>query len=208
MLGIPFGIAGSLFAALLLNNDFRCSRMKRVYGAVVLTVVLIVACGMLILAGAGSTAMTLLICGIVGTVLVLGSVGGQTVYRTLFYFPSFTAGVATYILWKNFTARKRSHQQCSSAGAGPDYACCGVHLSDDRPCAFRGFPGRHGTRLFLCPVPCDCQLEKRGNRHVELYGSRLSCFRSLCCAASSGAVCRGAARSDCRSSLWQPFSRF
>ena len=44
--------------------------------------------------------MTLLICGIVGTVLVLGSVGGQTVYRTLFYFPSFTAGVATYILWK------------------------------------------------------------------------------------------------------------
>lgn len=24
----------------------------------------------------------------------------QTVYRTLFYFPSFTAGVATYILWK------------------------------------------------------------------------------------------------------------
>ena len=100
MLGIPFGIAGSLFAALLLNNDFRCSRMKRVYGAVVLTVVLIVACGMLILAGAGSTAMTLLICGIVGTVLVLGSVGGQTVYRTLFYFPSFTADVATYILWK------------------------------------------------------------------------------------------------------------
>ena len=91
MLGIPFGIAGSLFAALLLNNDFRCSRMKRVYGAVVLTVVLIVACGMLILAGAGSTAMTLLICGIVGTVLVLGSVGGQTVYRTLFYGKNFTA---------------------------------------------------------------------------------------------------------------------
>ena len=100
MLGIPFGIAGSLCAALMLNNDFRCSRTKRVYGIVIVTVVLIVACVMLILAGAGSTAMTLLVCGIVGTVLVLGSVGGQTVYRTLFYFPSFTAGVATYILWK------------------------------------------------------------------------------------------------------------
>ena len=100
MLGIPFGIAGSLGAALMLNNDFRCSKMRRVYGIVIVTVILIVACLMLILAGAGSTAMTLLVCGIVGTILVLGSVGGQTVYRTLFYFPSFTAGVATYILWK------------------------------------------------------------------------------------------------------------
>ena len=100
MLGIPFGIAGSLCAALMLNNDFRCSRMRRVYGIVIVTVILIVSCSMLILAGAGSTAMTLLVCGIVGTILVLGSIGGQTVYRTLFYFPSFTAGVATYILWK------------------------------------------------------------------------------------------------------------
>ena len=100
MLGIPFGIAGSLCAALMLNNDFRCSRMRRVYGIVIVTVILIVSCSMLILAGAGFTAMTLLVCGIVGTILVLGSIGGQTVYRTLFYFPSFTAGVATYILWK------------------------------------------------------------------------------------------------------------
>ena len=100
MMGIPFGVAGSLGAALLLNNDFRGGRTRQVYGIVIVTVVLTVSCAALVLTGMGAVAMTMLVCGTVGVVLLGGSIGGQTVYRTLFYFPSFTAGVATYILWK------------------------------------------------------------------------------------------------------------
>jgi multiple sugar transport system permease protein len=55
---------------------------------------------MLLLVGCGATAMTILVCGLAGTVLVSGAAGGRTVYRTLFYFPHFTAGVATFLLWK------------------------------------------------------------------------------------------------------------
>ena len=49
LIGIPFSIAGSLFLAILLNQNLR----------------------------------------------------GMTAYRTMFYLPSFTAGVALMILWKN-----------------------------------------------------------------------------------------------------------
>ncbi|MDD3154370.1 MAG: sugar ABC transporter permease [Victivallaceae bacterium] len=101
MLGIPFGMAGSLVAALLLNNDFRGSRRtKQVFWIVLLTILLTVSCCMLVLTGLGAAAMTLLVCAVAGAILIGGAFGGQSVYRTLFYFPSFTAGVATYILWK------------------------------------------------------------------------------------------------------------
>lgn len=100
MLGIPFGVGGSLFAALLLNHDFRGGKVKQLYGLMIVTVILTVGCGALVLAGMGAVAMTFLVCGTVGVIMIGGSVGGQTIYRTLFYFPSFTAGVATYILWK------------------------------------------------------------------------------------------------------------
>lgn len=99
MIGIPFGVAGSLAAAMLLNHDFKAGS-KKLYGIIILTIVMTVCCMMLVLVGMAATAMTLLVCGIAGAVIVGGSVGGQTVYRTLFYFPSFTSGVATYILWK------------------------------------------------------------------------------------------------------------
>ena len=99
MMGIPFGVAGSLVAALLLSADFK-GGSSRIWLSVVAAVGLLVGCGALILAGMGSTAMTILICGLVGVVLLGGSLGGQTIYRTLFYFPHFTAGVATFILWK------------------------------------------------------------------------------------------------------------
>lgn len=44
--------------------------------------------------------MTILMVSLLGGVFIIGSIGGKTVYRTLFYFPYFTAGVATFILWK------------------------------------------------------------------------------------------------------------
>ncbi|OGV32403.1 MAG: hypothetical protein A2020_00725 [Lentisphaerae bacterium GWF2_45_14] len=99
MMGIPFGIGGSLCSALLLSKNFR-GGSRRVWGMVIVTVMLIVSLGALVITGLGGTAMTMLICGLVGVILLSGSIGGQTIYRTLFYFPYFTAGVATFILWK------------------------------------------------------------------------------------------------------------
>ena len=99
MMAIPFGIAGSLLAAVLLSQDLgggsRRSRWLLVVGAVFVSGI-----GVLAMLGAGAAAMTLLIGGVAGLILTSGTLGGSTVYRTLFYMPHFTAGVATYILWK------------------------------------------------------------------------------------------------------------
>ena len=100
MIGIPFGVAGSLVAALLLNWDFNGSGKRRIWTTMLITAVMIASAGILVCLGMGATAMTLLMVSLIGGVLVIGSLGGKTVYRTLFYFPYFTAGVATYILWK------------------------------------------------------------------------------------------------------------
>lgn len=99
MMGIPIGIAGSLVSAILLSSDFRGGN-KRIWLTAVASILLLVGCGALVIGGMGSTAMAILICGLFGVVIVSGGLGGQTVYRTLFYFPHFTAGVATFILWK------------------------------------------------------------------------------------------------------------
>ncbi len=99
MLGIPFGVAGSLGAALLLNCDFKQVN-RRALGILITTLVLTIGCAALVLAGMGGSALTVLIISLFGAILVSGTTGGQTVYRTLFYFPSFTSGVATFILWK------------------------------------------------------------------------------------------------------------
>lgn len=103
MMGIPFGIAGSLLAAILLTQNLRGGSGRNT-GFIIAGAVLIAGTVMLSLAGLGSTAMTLLVIGVAGTILVTGSVGGSTVYRTLFYVPHFTAGVATFLLWKKMFA--------------------------------------------------------------------------------------------------------
>ncbi|NQT88230.1 sugar ABC transporter permease [bacterium] len=103
MVGIPFGIAGSLLAAILLTQNLR-GGSRRGWGILVGGSVLLSGVSMLILAGAGATAMILLLGGVAGMVLVGGAVGGRSVYRTLFYAPHFTAGVATMLLWKKLYA--------------------------------------------------------------------------------------------------------
>ena len=101
MIGIPFGVAGSLVAALLLNMEFQKGDFrKRLKITMILTAVMVSCFGLLAILGFGGSAMALLLMSLTGAVLILGSIGQQTVYRTLFYFPYFTAGVATYILWK------------------------------------------------------------------------------------------------------------
>ncbi len=99
MLGMPFGIAGSLAAALLLSKKLRPGRRTLLVRAVC-TAVLIAGLLMLVAAGCGGTATVVLLAGIAGTILIAGRTGGQSVYRTVFYSPHFTAGVATFLLWK------------------------------------------------------------------------------------------------------------
>ena len=99
MMSIPFVVAGSLFAALLLSQRLdggeRSVWLRLVGGSC-----LLVSTGILILLGMGAVGMTLMVCGLAGAILISGILGGTTLYRTLFYTPHFTAGVATYILWK------------------------------------------------------------------------------------------------------------
>lgn len=95
MLSIPFGIAASLGAALLLHRSLSAHRGWWTRGAL-----LTFAGGlMLLLLATGARGPMLVIGGVTAIILALGAIGGLSVYRTLFYLPSFTAGVAIYILW-------------------------------------------------------------------------------------------------------------
>jgi len=99
MLGLPLSIAGSLGAALLLSqnpSDGRKGLWKWVFGTAFLTGT----CCLLVAVGMGATATALCFISLIAIIFVGGSAGGATVYRSLFYIPSFTAGVATMILWK------------------------------------------------------------------------------------------------------------
>lgn len=99
MMGMPFSIAASLVAAILLSKDLR-GGSQRNWAVLFAGAVLIASAIMLTGVGLGATAMLLLIGGLVGGMLIAGVAGGTTVYRTLFYVPHFTAGVATFLLWK------------------------------------------------------------------------------------------------------------
>lgn len=99
MLNIPLAIAGSLCAALLLVKDTRGGN-NRVWMTVICTGVLTTGVVMLFIAGAHVAATMIVLAGILSVFLVGGTLGGVSVYRTLFYIPNFTAGVAVFILWK------------------------------------------------------------------------------------------------------------
>lgn len=99
MMGIPFGIAGALCAALMLSKDVRAGG-GQVYGWLIAGGVLVASTMMLAAVGLAGTAVAILFCGLAAGILLLGMTGGITIYRTLFYTPHFTAGVATFILWK------------------------------------------------------------------------------------------------------------
>ncbi len=103
MAGLPFGIVGSLAAALLLHQDPR-TRSRRLAAILMAAILLLAGVASLLVAGAGSTGLILLIGGVAGLVMMGGLTGGAAVYRTIFYPPHFTAGVATYLLWKKLYA--------------------------------------------------------------------------------------------------------
>lgn len=98
MMGIPFAIAGSLILALMLSKDLRGG--GKVYATILAATISLAGVVMLWIAGAGASAMAALFSTLACGMLLLGVLGGTTVYRTLFYLPSFTSGVAIFILWK------------------------------------------------------------------------------------------------------------
>ncbi len=104
MIGIPFGIGASLCAALLLSRDLSGKSAKgtqgKMFGVAVVLVGVAVALSLTAwFKGGGSWGMPALFVSVAAAILFLGVLGGQNVYRTLFYLPHFTSGVATYILW-------------------------------------------------------------------------------------------------------------
>jgi multiple sugar transport system permease protein len=99
MMGIPLSMAGSLGAALLLSRDTTGGN-RRVYKWLLASAALLVSMVLLGLLGLHASAFAILLAGLGGLMLLGGIAGGSTVYRTLFFIPSFTSGVAVYILWK------------------------------------------------------------------------------------------------------------
>ncbi len=99
MLGIPVAIIGSLVAALLLTKELNGpSALRRIH--FIAMGVLLISLAVLLLTGFDFGNMLLLIVLLFGGILLAGLFGKATVYRTMFYAPHFTAGVATFLLWK------------------------------------------------------------------------------------------------------------
>ncbi len=99
MLGIPVAIIGSLLAAILLTKELNGpSGLRRIH--FIAMGVLMISLAVLLLTGYEFGNMMLLIAVLFAGILLAGLFGKATVYRTMFYAPHFTAGVATFLLWK------------------------------------------------------------------------------------------------------------
>ncbi len=99
MLGLPFAIAGSLGAALLLTRVTQ--RPAALRGALVLATLILIASLLVLLRGGMAEAGVWFIFGGLAVMMLVGGVlTGGAIHRTLFYLPHFTAGVATFVLWK------------------------------------------------------------------------------------------------------------
>lgn len=98
MLGIPFSIAGSLILALLLNEDLPTgAKRQKALGAATCVVLGLISGGLVWVLGSPNAG---LLCGLFWAIAALGFAFNVVAFRTLFYLPTFTAGVALMILWK------------------------------------------------------------------------------------------------------------
>ncbi len=101
MLGIPLGIAGSLILALLLNDAIQENSwlFRFIHAALMLLCALVIAGALAAWGGsAGHVAAAMVL--IAACIYALAVFSGIVVYRTIYYLPSFTSGVAMFILWK------------------------------------------------------------------------------------------------------------
>jgi len=97
MLGIPIGIAGSLLLAIFLSQPLTVasSRSRFVLGGAMGCMGLL---AVLFLVIAGRVELALWV-GILFSATLVGILTGKVGFRTLFYLPNFTAGVAVFLLW-------------------------------------------------------------------------------------------------------------
>ncbi|MBN2641213.1 MAG: ABC transporter permease subunit [Victivallales bacterium] len=103
MAGMPFGIAGSLFAALMLDQNLKW-RSNKTAVSILGCIAVVFSISIMMLLNLGTGALAIMICTIAGLTLFGGGLTGQSWYRTMFYIPHFTSGVATFILWKKLYA--------------------------------------------------------------------------------------------------------
>ena len=99
MLAIPVSIAGSLLLAVLLTRRLRSNSPRMRTGLAIGSIASFLIVGLWLMAS-GYGLVALVLCLLAGAIIALGFTAGTIVYRTLFYFPSFTSGVAIYLLWK------------------------------------------------------------------------------------------------------------
>ena len=105
MLGMPIGIAGSLGAAMLLTKDLKVTgrggiRKGNAFAMLIAGALMVVGAFLLAYIGMQGVALTVIMIGVAALMLGGGILSGQTLYRTLFFLPHFTASVALFILWK------------------------------------------------------------------------------------------------------------
>lgn len=99
MLGLPFAIVGSLGAALLVTRVGQ-GRVARRGAMAIAALVMVGSAVMLRLGGMAESGVLFIFGTLAASTLVAGVLTGGAIYRTLFYLPHFTAGVATFVLWK------------------------------------------------------------------------------------------------------------
>ncbi|MEX0652650.1 MAG: sugar ABC transporter permease [Phycisphaeraceae bacterium] len=104
MLSIPVAIAGSLGLALLLNQQLplgawrsRRTAMVRVTGVTLCLLLAVLTFGIGLWQGWPNVG---LLAALVWAIASLGIAFNIVTFRTIFYLPTFTAGVAVFILWK------------------------------------------------------------------------------------------------------------
>jgi len=100
LMGMPLSIVGAIFLAVLLHQPIRVGRRKWARHAFgVASLGLGIMGGMMLWSvGRRDAAFGVVLLTLTAS---LGCWLGVVFFRTLFYLPQFTAGVATYILWRN-----------------------------------------------------------------------------------------------------------
>jgi multiple sugar transport system permease protein len=98
MLGIPPAILGSLLLAMLANDTFRLGPLTyRAAGALLCLAGGAINAAIVWRLGFPSAAA---LCAALWIIAALGLLSGVVAFRTIFYLPTFTAGIALMVLWK------------------------------------------------------------------------------------------------------------
>jgi multiple sugar transport system permease protein len=97
MLGLPFSVAGSLFLAILLSDSLPV-KAGRAWSAAGLCMISGALLAVLLWAGGYRDASLLSL--VFWVIAALGLAFNVVSFRTIFYLPAFTSGVALMILWK------------------------------------------------------------------------------------------------------------